>query len=548
MDYFDLVATRSTEILSATAIESGLEEATRNLGRHIGSPQQAQQTHTLLDRFVYHETDRRTARAISLALNILVEFGRRIDNSEELASTKATEGLLGLACKMHQDATSTPKDEDAQKACEEALTCMANAMLLRPGCKAHFAKARGFALVTAILQCTALTSTATFLCARCLFLGLTTSNDAQHCVDDLNLQKELAAATNIYLDKERGLVQGTGGGSRCRDRFCPQQVIAELLKVAMSLCVLFQRSFVSEKTNVANDSLPTEHAAKFVELLSVCLNTLREIPVSPSGHLADAQKQAISVALSFSTLHPKCIQDTWLPPNASPPTDEWVNVDRIYDIFEKLIDHAVAPNDKVADDLSGVANEYQTEIAPLALVLVRLMTEHIKVREHLLQRVYPQKGASDFTRLPEDRPGIAGRLVRLLRIPQGGMLPSAAGNFMLALLSHDVKQFVMAVGYGNAAGYMLAQGIEIPADILEQVNREVAEDVPVDPVTGRAFSQADADRELAAMTDEEKEREAERLFVLFERLNKTGVIQVQNPFKAAVESGRFEELSDEDSK
>ena len=49
-----------------------------------------------------------------------------------------------------------------------------------------------------------------------------------------------------------------------------------------------------------------------------------------------------------------------------------------------------------------------------------------------------------------------------------------------------------------------------------------------------------------SMTDEEKEREAEKLFVLFERLNKTGVVSVENPLRTAVQEGRFEELPDDE--
>ncbi|KAL1839804.1 hypothetical protein VTK73DRAFT_3914 [Phialemonium thermophilum] len=49
------------------------------------------------------------------------------------------------------------------------------------------------------------------------------------------------------------------------------------------------------------------------------------------------------------------------------------------------------------------------------------------------------------------------------------------------------------------------------------------------------------------MTDEEKEREAERLFVLFERLKKTGVVDVQNPVEQAFREGRVQELDDDES-
>lgn len=39
------------------------------------------------------------------------------------------------------------------------------------------------------------------------------------------------------------------------------------------------------------------------------------------------------------------------------------------------------------------------------------------------------------------------------------------------------------------------------------------------------------------MTDEEKELEAEKLFVLFDRLEKTGM--VQNPIRKAIQEGKL---------
>jgi len=39
------------------------------------------------------------------------------------------------------------------------------------------------------------------------------------------------------------------------------------------------------------------------------------------------------------------------------------------------------------------------------------------------------------------------------------------------------------------------------------------------------------------MTDEEKEREAEKLFVLFDRLEKTGM--VRNPIRKAIHEGKL---------
>ena len=52
------------------------------------------------------------------------------------------------------------------------------------------------------------------------------------------------------------------------------------------------------------------------------------------------------------------------------------------------------------------------------------------------------------------------------------------------------------------------------------------------------------------MNTAEREKETERLFVLFERLKATGVVDVKNPIQQAVESGtlenRVEEIEDPD--
>jgi hypothetical protein len=63
-----------------------------------------------------------------------------------------------------------------------------------------------------------------------------------------------------------------------------------------------------------------------------------------------------------------------------------------------------------------------------------------------------------------------------------------------------------------------------------------ASGAPINPITGTTIEKA----ELPDMTDEEKEREVEKLFVLFDRLEKTGALPPsQNPIRKAVEQGKL---------
>lgn len=84
---------------------------------------------------------------------------------------------------------------------------------------------------------------------------------------------------------------------------------------------------------------------------------------------------------------------------------------------------------------------------------------------------------------------------------------------------------------------------------MEVPKENEQDEADINPITGQYVS-SEKQPDLKDMTDEEKEREAEKLFVLFERLKKTGIIDVENPIAKAMQEnqGKFEEVySDSDS-
>lgn len=60
--------------------------------------------------------------------------------------------------------------------------------------------------------------------------------------------------------------------------------------------------------------------------------------------------------------------------------------------------------------------------------------------------------------------------------------------------------------------------------------------LPINPITGTIERQ----HEPISMTDEEKEQETEKLFVLFERLERTGAMPPsRNPMRKAIQEGKL---------
>lgn len=188
----------------------------------------------------------------------------------------------------------------------------------------------------------------------------------------------------------------------------------------------------------------------------------------------------------------------------------------------------------------------------------------------------------------EDRKLVLGKAEtlpsRLLRNWTNALAPqfrSAVAHLYFDLSGRDPVQFVENVGYGYASGFLFENKINVPEEVMRQQEEEekkggksassstgIRRDV--NPITGQ-FLDEEKFPDLPEMTKEEKEREAERLFVLFERyaqslfcpnlllflfnsllltwqvnrLKQNKVMSVQNPVEKAVQEGRFQELPDD---
>lgn len=208
-------------------------------------------------------------------------------------------------------------------------------------------------------------------------------------------------------------------------------------------------------------------------------------------------------------------------------------------------------------------NELEQTVTPLVCVISGVH-EHApeNVREALRKKLLPTE---------EDRQGVLGQgdslPARLLRNSTNLVTPElrkVISHLLFDLSNKDAGTFVTNVGYGFASGFLFENKIAVPESARQgQIAGGAGESGrAINPITGQ-FLDAESVPDLPAMTDEEKEREAERLFVLFERcaycarapplisltrycrLKQLGVMSVENPVAQAVREGRFEQLPDD---
>jgi hypothetical protein len=227
-----------------------------------------------------------------------------------------------------------------------------------------------------------------------------------------------------------------------------------------------------------------------------------------------------------------------------PQFDSDINLDRLAHILDLA---TRAYTDKDIDQ----------HCSPLIQVLLRIAEiAPPGPKAHLRRLLLPSN--QDRERVLGKGNSLSARLLRLSSAPMTLHLRELIPALLFELSDKDAKLFVQNVGYGFAAGFLLSKGVQLPPGALEawgtgdiddnNVNRnsggnetEETEIGNINPITGQRRDM-EPKLNIPEMTDEEKEREAERLFVLFERLRATGIVNVENPVAQAVHGGRFEEV------
>ncbi|KAI9179911.1 hypothetical protein H9P43_005243 [Blastocladiella emersonii ATCC 22665] len=166
--------------------------------------------------------------------------------------------------------------------------------------------------------------------------------------------------------------------------------------------------------------------------------------------------------------------------------------------------------------------------------------ERVPPLMHLLAQVYEREPAAgsdvrravvdaltpadlDRSKSAEQGRSVTHFLIRLLTNVEFPRIREATETLLFAVCDKDASKMVAYTGLGPAAGFLVNRGLLTP-DVLKGHGRDPA----VNPITGQTEREAMAEA-WNQMTDEEKEAEAEKLFVTFERLNKLGVIKAVDP-------------------
>ncbi|KAM4624491.1 chaperone Ric-8A [Polymixia lowei] len=248
-----------------------------------------------------------------------------------------------------------------------------------------------------------------------------------------------------------------------------------------------------------------------VNLLSAlplqCLDVLLSLPVAPGSQqtlpVAPGSQQTLPVAPgSQQTLR--------------------VNMDCVHTLLLFMERRLEDSGDKMKERLTPILN-----------LLTESCRAHRETRHYIRKHILPP--LRDLSHRPEEGSSMKSRLVRLMTHLDTD-LKHCAADLLFVLCKENVRRFVKYTGYGNAAGLLATRGLlggqssrgsssgtqySSDSDSDTEEYRQVKG--RVNPVTGRVEEvQPDP---LQGMTEEEKEQEARRLVMLFNKLSRGNIIQ-----------------------
>ncbi|KAI9282041.1 guanine nucleotide exchange factor [Umbelopsis sp. AD052] len=449
----------------------------------------------------------------SQVLELLKLLGRSPSGCDPLYSLEGMKTLVtaaNLASGQYTESLSSV----------EALKCIANSLLLVSATKDYFSESNGLPACTGILFKSDVSGMSRFLAVRILFfVTVDRPSIVTSLVDTYDVASGLAQTLKLAVSEMQNKQFTTPSP------VSPQMIFTEALKLFFNLA-LVETSKADEDNS--EEFLQKKFANKFEQSISCILTLIRDYPLSPTNTLSSPLLNAIHALLHV------------------PYTSDWDQY-----VVAKLTEAlTLAVPELVGDGLEENVDQLRERkaddtIAPLLLVLRRAAAHDKFSRDYLAKELLPRE--SDRIQPVNKGDHISARLVRLMTSTALPHTKDSLCDLFYVLCDEDATTLSQKVGYGNAIGFLMNRNIPLhpppaaPSDSSSQ--REV------NPITGQFLDEEDHGPSFADMTDEEKEREAERLFVLFERLKKTGVVDVENPIAKAMREnhGRVTEIeSDED--
>ncbi|KAJ3770516.1 guanine nucleotide exchange factor [Lentinula raphanica] len=497
----------------------------------------------------------------ALALLALKTLGRVPAGSEPLTEASSLRTLLELSSSLYKE------DRNASS---EALKCIANTLLLYDHARITFiSKEVGGGEICAHLLEKATTSEQIFTLSRIMFLATASpSSLILSLVEDKRHGRTIIDVIPTKVDMVLSSVLANKAFAR--------DAMSELVKFSFNLLLHYPKlySLASTSSRSQQEFQSTNLDGLLPSLLRVYRSLPRTFPIPLAPPLTHVIHALVTIPITpslisiwFSTARSSSSSSRHLHslntprPRSSSTLDRALNVftagrrslsissnnptsmignsttrdivvrtmDLLGVVFSFHFPSTSNPDSREVREAfrnvlvgSGMSSETSLDelVSPLVALCTRIcmmdQTSRRRVREWIippdLDRSYPLG----------ERDDLLGRCIRLLGSVYHMRLKASVGEMLYAACDCDPSILSSLVGYGHVAGFLFTKGV-LTAPPPPSANPYSSQRV-VNPITGTYDTMPPnaLNNSIAEMTEEEKEIEMDKLFVLFDRLDRSG--------------------------
>ncbi|KAF9113572.1 hypothetical protein BGX27_001279, partial [Mortierella sp. AM989] len=488
-----------------------------------------------------------------LALQALKTLGRATEGCDSIFTEEGIRTLIyhsGL-CK----ATEASIDKTSSR---EALKCLANALLLKPTTRPIFERLEGHGQCSLLLKRPNLSNESQFLFSRILFLvTINAASIVKSLIDDHSAVDSVGVVLKTQLSRSP---DGT--------MFNQSMVLSEALKYLFNLMIVNPTIERSEEAKLTEQEKIQASGTKFQSLLPTIVSILTAIPLSSPNPLEPPHSHAIHVLLNFP------ISSSALLVTRS---QQAILLDVLTQILDDTLKHSLNTDEEASTDGLSNGTELDEIVPPLVIVLTNIASAGGEGRAVLKSKLLPDD--IDRSKPLEKGDSFTSRLIRRMTSIRFLQIRETVCQLLFVLCDEDPAILTRYVGYGNAAGFLLNRNLGVPASVTGAQVEEIDDDddddetaiqnprsstpttasrpnlnngrrssssyssiKPINPITGAHYPDPSAIRTaMADMTEEEKEEEAGRLLDMFDKMRRTGVMDIRNP---ALEAGLLQRERD----
>ncbi|KAG0033844.1 hypothetical protein BGZ81_007174 [Podila clonocystis] len=478
-----------------------------------------------------------------LALQALKTLGRATEGCDSIFTEE------GIRTLMYHSGLNKATEAGIDKAgSKEALKCLANALLLKPTTRPYFEKLEGHGQCSVLLKKSQLSNESQFLFCRILFLvTIDTARIVQSLLDDHHAVDSVGVVLKTQLARSP---DGT--------MFTQSMVLSEALKYLFNLMIVDPKCVRSSDAGLTEAEKTKATGKRFQSLLPTIVSILTTIPPSTPNPLEPPHSHAIHVLLNFP------ISTSALLVTRSQQASL---LTVLMQILDDTLRYSLNTDEEASTDGMSNGTELDEIVPPLVIVLTNIASAGGEAKAALKARLLPDD--VDRSQPLEKGNTFSARLIRRMTSIRFPQIRETVCNLLYVVCDEDAALLTRHVGYGNAAGFLMNRNLGMPASMqggveengnenedgeeeveelpsptsasgpsstsARQTNRRFSSASAVNPITGAYYPDPSAIRTaMADMTEEEKEEEAGKLLDMFDKLRRTGVMEVRNP---ALEAG-----------